>query len=157
MGVLNRQKLRFLPSRLRSTRSSWISLTLLPQGSGEIWDLLKSSGQLVESVPPRGQAESNAIEFLTIGAATSIRSSPSFSAEIVGIAPAGVSVQAAAQYREWVLIIDPWSWETGWIHLKVLAPYAIPSTRASAALEKKRAFNTVLGFAGINFTSSRNR
>jgi hypothetical protein len=133
-------------------------------GSGDIWDLLKSSGQLVDSVRARGQAEPDAIKLLTVGAATTIRSGPSSSAEILGLAPTGASVQAAAQYLEWVLIIDPWSWETGWIHSKALSPYAIPSTRAGAVLEAKHAVNTVLGFddssiriAGINLTSSKNR
>jgi uncharacterized protein YgiM (DUF1202 family) len=105
----------------------------LPQGSGEIWDLLASSGQLVETVPSN-QAELNAPDFLKVSSATNIRSGPSLSAEIVGIAPAGASVQAAARHSEWILIIDPWSWETGWVHSKLLAPHAIPSTSLGAVL-----------------------
>ena len=102
----------------------------LPQGSGEIWDLLESSGQVVHTVPPH-QVESNAFDFLKVSSAALIRSGPSLTAEIVGIAPAGTSVQAAARYSEWVLIIDPWSWETGWIHAKELAT---PSTPGRAVL-----------------------
>ena len=105
----------------------------LPQGSGEIWDLLESSGQLVETIPPH-QVEPNAFDFLKVSSAALIRSGPSLTAEIVGIAPAGTSVQAAARYSEWVLIIDPWSWETGWIHAKELAPYSTPSTPGGAVL-----------------------
>jgi hypothetical protein len=105
----------------------------LPQGSGEIWDLLESSGQVVDTVPPH-QLEPNAFDFLKVSSAALIRSGPSLTAEIVGIAPAGTSVQAAARYSEWVLIIDPWSWETGWIHAKELAPYATPSTPGGAVL-----------------------
>jgi hypothetical protein len=33
----------------------------------------------------------------------------------------------------WVQIIDPWSWKTGWIYSKFLAPFAIPSAPAGAA------------------------
>ena len=105
----------------------------LPQGSGEIWDLLESSGQLVDTVPPH-QVEPKALDFLKVSSAAHIRSGPSLTAEIVGIAPAGASVQAAARYSEWVLIVDPWSWETGWIHAKELAPYATPSTPVGAVL-----------------------
>ena len=105
----------------------------LPPDSGEIWDLLESSGQLVDTVPPH-QVERNALDFLKVSSAAHIRSRPSLTAEIVGIAPAGTSVQAAARYSEWVLIIDPWSWETGWIHAKKLAPYATPSTPVGAVL-----------------------
>ena len=105
----------------------------LPQGSGEIWELLASSGQLVETVPPK-HAELNAPDFLKVSSATNIRSAPSFTAEIVGIAPAGASLQAAARSSEWVLIIDPWSWETGWVHSKLLAPDATPSTSLDAVL-----------------------
>ena len=98
----------------------------LPQGSGEIWDLLESSGQLVEPIPTTRRIELNAIELPKISSATYIRSGPFPSAEIVGIAPAGVSVQVVARYSEWVLIIDPWSWETAWVHSKLLAPHANP-------------------------------
>ena len=105
----------------------------LPQGSGEIWDLLESSGQVVDTVPAH-QLEPNALDFLKVSSAAHIRSGPSLTAEIVGIAPAGTSVQAAARYSKWVLIIDPWSWETGWIHAKELAPYATPSTPVGAVL-----------------------
>ena len=56
----------------------------LPQGSGEIWDLLKSSGQVVDTVPPH-QLEPNALDFLKVSSAALIRSGPSLTAEIVGI------------------------------------------------------------------------
>jgi hypothetical protein len=106
----------------------------LPTGSGEIWDLLESSGQSVETVPSTGRVELNATELLKVGSEANIRGGPFASAEIVGIAPAGASVQAAARYSDWVLIVDPWSWETGWILSKDLAPYATPSTPLGAVL-----------------------
>jgi hypothetical protein len=106
----------------------------LPTGSGEIWDLLESSGQLVETVPSTGRVELNATELLKVGSEANIRGGPFASAEIVGIAPAGASVQAAARYSDWVLIVDPWSWETGWIHSEDLAPYATSSTPLGAVL-----------------------
>ena len=99
---------------------------VLPRGSGEIWDLLESSGQLVETVSPNRE-EPKSLDHLKVRSVTNIRSGPFPSAEIVGIAPAGVSVQPAARYAEWVLIIDPWSWETGWIHSSDLVPYATPN------------------------------
>jgi hypothetical protein len=121
-------------------RSLWIGLKFKAwrPGSGENWDLLKS-GQLVDSVPARGQVGPDAIQLLTVGAATTIRSSPSSSAEIVGLAPTGASVKAAAQYLEWVLIIDPWSWETGWIHSKALAPYQYLSHEREGPLDSQLA------------------
>ena len=42
----------------------------LPQGSGEIWDLLESSGQLVEPIPTTRRIELNAIELPKISSAT---------------------------------------------------------------------------------------
>jgi SH3 domain-containing protein len=102
-------------------------VSALPQGLGDIWDLLESSGQLVETVPTN-RADLNAPDLLQVNSAANIRSGPFPSAEIVGIAPAGASVQAAARYVEWVLIVDPWSWETGWIHSQRLAPYPTPAT-----------------------------
>ena len=125
--------LAFIPPRQGEVHAVVVDrpqVIALPEGFGEIWDLLESSGQLVESVPATGRVELNAVKLLKINSATNIRSGPFFSAEIVGVAPAGVSVQAAAQYSEWVLIIDPWSWETGWIHSKQLAPYATPVHRS---------------------------
>ena len=103
---------------------------MLPQGSGAISDLLEPSGQLIETVPSR-RAEPDARDLWRVSSETNIRSGPSPSAEIIGIAPAGASVQAAARYSEWVLIIDPWSWETGWIHSKALAPFSAIQLRCS--------------------------
>ena len=51
----------------------------LPRGSGEIWDLLKSSGQLVEPIPTTRRIE--LIELPKISSATYIRSGPFPSAE----------------------------------------------------------------------------
>jgi hypothetical protein len=99
----------------------------LPQGSGDIWDILESSGQLVETVPTN-RVDLNAPDLLQVNSAANIHSGPFPSAEIVGIAPPGASVEAAARYAEWVLIVDPWSWETGWIHSQRLAPYPTPAT-----------------------------
>jgi hypothetical protein len=102
----------------------------MPQGSGEISDLVKSSGQLVETVPPVRPGP-DARGLLRISSATTIRSGPSPSAEIIGIAQPGASVRAAARYSEWVLIVDPWSGETGWIHSQSLAPFSAIQLRCS--------------------------
>lgn len=135
-GTAELAETAFTPSKQIEVHSVVVDepqVKALPQGSGEIWDLLESSGQLVETVTPN-RAELGALDFLKVSSATNIRSGPSFSAEIVGIAPAGASVQAAARYSEWVLIIDPWSWETGWIHSKLLAPHETPSMSLGAVL-----------------------
>jgi hypothetical protein len=105
-------------------------VNMLPQGSGEISDLVEASYQLVETIPA-DRAEPEARDLLRISSATNIRSGPSPSAEIIGIAPAGVSVRPAARFSEWVLIVDPWSGETGWIHSKSLAPYSAVQLRCS--------------------------
>jgi hypothetical protein len=102
-------------------------VNMLPQGSGEISDLLEPSGHLV----PPDRAESEARDLLRVSSVTVIRSGPSPSAEIIGIAPAGVSVRAATRYSEWMLIVDPLSWETGWIHSKSLAPFSAVQLRCS--------------------------
>jgi hypothetical protein len=105
-------------------------VNMLPQGSGEISDLVASSGEPVETVAP-DRADSDALDLLRVSSATNIRSDPSPSAEIIGIAQPGASVRAAARYSEWVLIVDPWSGETGWIHSKSLAPFSAVYLRCS--------------------------
>jgi hypothetical protein len=136
-GTADPAEIEFIPREQSEVHAVVVDepqVVALPQGSGEIWDLLESSGQLVEPVPATGRIELNAIELLKVSSATNIRSGPFLSAEIVGIAPAGASVQVAAQYSEWVLIIDPWSWETGWIHSKLLRRMQHPSTPIGAVL-----------------------
>jgi hypothetical protein len=68
-------------------------VSALPRGLGDIWDLLKSSGQLVETVST-SWAEPCALNLLQVSLTANIRSGPFASAEIVGIAPAGSTVQA---------------------------------------------------------------
>ena len=104
----------------------------------DAWDILPSSVQLDEQRPATGQAaqpshDLNEIEILKVNSATNIRGGPSASAEIIGIAPAGAEVQVASRDSGWVQIIDPWSWRTGWIYSKFLAPFATPSAPAGAA------------------------
>jgi hypothetical protein len=118
--------IRSAPIEVHSVVVDQPQVKALPHGSGDIWDLLESSGQLVTAVPTN-RVDLSAPDLLKVNSVAIIRSGPFPSGEIVGIAPAGVSVQAAARYSEWVLIIDPWSWETGWIRSKLLAPYAMPS------------------------------
>lgn len=138
-GTAEPAETTFIPSKQTEVHAVVVDqpqVKSLPTGSGEIWDLLESSGQLVETVPPTGRVEFNAIELLKVGSEANIRGAPFASAEIVGIAPAGASVQATARYSDWVLIADPWSWETGWIHAKDLAPYATASTPLGAVLDE---------------------
>jgi uncharacterized protein YgiM (DUF1202 family) len=110
----------------------------LPRASGEVWDILQSSGQLGEPLPATDQAAQtspdyrNEIELLKVNSVANIRSGPSASAEIIGIANAGAKVLVASRDSGWVQIIDPWSSRTGWIYSKLLAPLAIPSAPAGA-------------------------
>ena len=111
----------------------------LPPASPEAWDTLPSSVQLDEQLPATGQAaqtspDLNEIELLKVNSVANIRSGASASAEIIGIAHAGAEVQVASRDSGWVQIIDPWSWRTGWIYSKFLAPFAIPSAPAGAIL-----------------------
>jgi hypothetical protein len=129
-GAAEPADIAFTPSKQGEVHAVVVDaprVDMLPQGSGEISDLVEASGQLVEAVPPDWAAR----DLVRVSSATDIRSGPSPSAEIIGIAPAGVSVRAAARYSEWVLIVDPWSWETGWIHSKALAPFSAIQLRCS--------------------------
>jgi SH3 domain-containing protein len=106
----------------------------LSHASPEAWGTLPSSVQLDEPRPAIGQAaqtrlDLNEVELLKVASAN-IRSGPSASAEIIGIAYAGAEVQVASRDFGWVQIIDPWSGRTGWIYSKFLAPLAIPSAPA---------------------------
>jgi len=136
-GTAEPAETAFIPSEQTEVHSVVVDepqVKALPTGSGEIWDLLESSGQLGETVPPAARVELNALELLKVSSAANIHGAPFPSAEIVGIAPAGASVQASARYFDWVLIADPWSWGTGWVHSKSLAPYATPITPLGAVL-----------------------
>jgi uncharacterized protein YgiM (DUF1202 family) len=111
----------------------------LSHASPETWDTLPSSVPLDEQRPAAGQgahtnSELNEIELLKVNSTANIRSGPSASAEIIGIAQAGAEVQVASRDSGWVQIIDPWSPRTGWIYSKFLAPLAIPSASAGAIL-----------------------
>ena len=121
----------------------------LPPASPEAWDTLPSSVQLDEQRPATDQAaqtspDPNKIELLKVNSTANIRSGPSASAEIIGIAHVGAEVQVASRDFGWVQIIDPWSWRTGWIYSKFLAPLeTIPSapvgTTHAAANSARRA------------------
>ena len=111
----------------------------LEHASPETWDSLPSSVQVDEQLPATDQAaqtspDLNEIKLLKVNPAANIRSGPSASAEIIGIAHAGAEVQVASRDSGWVQIIDPWSSRTGWIYSKFLAPVAIPSAPAGAIL-----------------------
>jgi SH3 domain-containing protein len=107
----------------------------LSHASPEAWGTLPSSVQLDEPRPAIDQAaqtslDLNEIELLKVNSAANIRSGPSASAEIIGIAYAGAEVRVASRDSGWVQIIDPWSSRTGWVYSKFLAPLAIPSAPA---------------------------
>lgn len=107
----------------------------LSHASPEAWGTLPSSVQLDEQGPAIGKAaqtrlDLNEIELLKVNSAANIRSGPSASAEIIGIAHTGAEVRVASRDSGWVQIIDPLSWRTGWIYSKFLAPLAIPSAPA---------------------------
>jgi uncharacterized protein YgiM (DUF1202 family) len=99
----------------------------LSHASPETWDTLPSSVQLDEQRRATSQAAQTSpdlteIELLKVNSAANIRSGPSASAEIIGIAHAGAEVQVASRDSGWVQIIDPWSSRTGWIYSKFLHP-----------------------------------
>jgi uncharacterized protein YgiM (DUF1202 family) len=111
----------------------------LSHASPETWGTLPSSVQLDEQRPATDQAaqtspDLNEFEFLKVNSTANIRSGPSASAEIIGIAHAGAEVQVASRGSGWAQIIDPWSSRTGWIYSKYLAPLATPSAPAGAIL-----------------------
>jgi Bacterial SH3 domain len=113
-------------------------VTSLSRASPETWATLPSV-QMDEQFPETGQAAQTSpdldeIELLKVNSAAEIRSGPSASAEIIGIAHAGAEVQVASRDSGWVQIIDPWSPRTGWIHSRFLAPLATPSAPAGAIL-----------------------
>ena len=105
----------------------------LPPASPEAWDALPSAVRLDEQRPATDQTaetspDPSKIELLKLNLSANIRSGPSTSAEIIGIAPVGAEVQVALRHSGWVQIIDPWSLRTGWIYSKFLAPLEmIPS------------------------------
>jgi uncharacterized protein YgiM (DUF1202 family) len=101
-------------------------VTSLQHASPEAWNTLPSSVQLDEQLPATGQAAQTSlslkeIELLKVNLAANIRTRPSASAEIVGIAHAGAEVQVVSRVSGWVQIIDPWSSRTGWIYSKFVA------------------------------------
>jgi hypothetical protein len=102
-----------------------------PEAWDTFWDTLPSSVHLDEQRPATSP-DLNEIEFLKLNSTANIRSGPSASAELIGIAQAGAEVQVASRQSGWVQIIDPWSWGTGWIYSKFLAPLEIPSAPVGA-------------------------
>ena len=111
----------------------------LQHASPEAWDTLPPPIQLNDQRPTTGHAAQTSpdlkeIELLKVNSAANIRSGPSASAEIIGIAHAGAEVQVASRDSGWVQIIDPWSWRMGWIYSKFFAPLGIPSAPAGAIL-----------------------
>jgi hypothetical protein len=94
--------------------------------SGEIWDAVRSTCQSPAATEPAPPKEDSANEILmTVTSTARIRAEPSLLGETIGIAPARVTVAPVARVADWVLILDPWSWEMGWIHSKLLAPLTI--------------------------------
>lgn len=70
-------------------------------------------------------------ERVKVAAAANIRSGPSASAAIIGIAHVGAEAEIAARDSEWVQIIDPTSSKTGWIHSRSLVPATAGTSAAS--------------------------
>jgi hypothetical protein len=97
-----------------------------PHAWNTFWDNLPSSIESDEQGPAHQPAqtsrEPNKFEFLKVNSTANILSRPSASADTIGIAYAGAEVQVASRDSGWVKIIDSWSWGTGWMHSKFLAP-----------------------------------
>jgi hypothetical protein len=68
----------------------------LSHASPDTWHTLPPPVQLNEQLPPTSP-DLNEIELLKVNSAANIRSSPSASAEIIGIAHAGAEVQVASR------------------------------------------------------------
>ena len=135
---LEAASIKSLQAEVHSVVVDMPSVISLPPASPEawetFWDTLPSSVQLDEQPDQAVQPSShpNKIELLEVNSTVTIRSAPSSSAEIIGIAYAGAEVEMASCTSGWVQIIDPWSSRTGWIYSKFLAPLAKPSAPAGA-------------------------
>lgn len=64
-------------------------------------------------------------ERVKVASAANVRSGPSASAAIIGIAHVGAEAEVVARDSEWVQIIDPAFSQTGWIHSKSLVPATV--------------------------------
>jgi hypothetical protein len=64
-------------------------------------------------------------ERVKVASAANIRSGPSASAAIIGIAHAGAEAEVAARDSEWVQIMDPAFSKAGWIHSRFLVPATV--------------------------------
>ena len=112
----------------------------LPPAFPKAWNTFRdnspSSIELDEQGPPPHQSAQTSrdpeFEFLKVNSTAKILSGPSASADIIGIAYAGAEVQVEGRHSEWVKIIDPWSWGTGWMHSKFLAPLEMIPPAAAA-------------------------
>jgi hypothetical protein len=111
----------------------------LPPAFPKAWDTVRdnspSSIELDEEGPAHQSAQTSRepeFEFLKVNSTAKILSGPSASADIIGIAYAGAEVQVETRHSEWVKIIDPWSWGTGWMHSKFLAPLEMIPPAAAA-------------------------
>jgi hypothetical protein len=120
-------EMRSIPSeQVHSVVVDMPQVTSLQHASPEAWGTLPSSVQLDAQLPASDQATQTSlglkeIEPLKVNSAANIRTRPSASAEIVGIAHAGAEVQVVSRVSGWVQIIDPWSSRTGWIYSKFVA------------------------------------
>jgi hypothetical protein len=76
-------------------------------------------------------------ERVKVASAANIRSAPSASAAIIGIAHVGAEADVAARDSEWVQIMDPALSKTGWIHSKSL----VPATMGTPATGREGARN----------------
>jgi uncharacterized protein YraI len=70
-------------------------------------------------------------ERVKVASAANMRSGPSASAPIIGIAHAGAEAEVAARDSEWVQIIDPALSKAGWIHSKFLVPATVGTASTS--------------------------
>ena len=70
-------------------------------------------------------------ERVKVAASANIRSGPSASAAIIGIAHVGAEAEVAAYDSEWVQIIDATSSKTGWIHSSSLVSATAPTSATS--------------------------
>ena len=93
-----------------------------PEAWNTFWDNLPSEQGPAPGQPAQTSRDPNKFEFLKVNTTANILSGPSASADIIGIAYAGAEVQVASRHAAWVKITDPWSWGTGWMHSKFLAP-----------------------------------
>ena len=91
------------------------------------------------SVAHQEPGSSQPEEQLRVTSETSIHSSPSASAQLIGRAHAGATLRVKSREAGWVQFVDPVANETGWISMAYLGPTdSVENTRSVVSTQSKR-------------------